>query len=203
MHRKLFVLLALHLMSLSASASQLVRLDVDKQADVYVISVEMLVDAPADNVHAVLTDYANQGRLNASITSSKIIGNARDGTIRVRTRMENCILFFCRNLQIVEDVVEDEQGRILRSVLPESSGLRYGRASWELLSSGDRTRVIHHAQLERDFRIPSWISAILIGTLRREILESFRSLDCLARRQCADCSERVDAGNRDYPASNV
>jgi len=185
MYRQIVVLLAAHLIAQAASASHLVRLDVDRQADRYVISVEMVVDAPLDNVRAILTDYGTLARLNASITSSGVIGNERDGSVRVLTRIQNCLLFFCRGLQIVEDVTEDEHGRIQRSVVPESSSFRSGHASWELLGSGDTTRVIHHAQLDPDFWIPPWLGrVIVIDTLRREILASFKTLDCLARHNC-------------------
>jgi hypothetical protein len=185
---------------LSAHASQLIRLEVDQQADIYEIRVEMLIHAPADSVRAILTDYTNLDRLNASITSSRVIDGERDGATRVLTRIENCILFFCKKLQKVEDVTEDDQGRILVSMVPDSSSFRYGQASWELHDSGGTTRVIHHARLEPDIWIPPWMgTAILKDALRREILESFETLDCLARKQCVNYSERAVADNRVLP----
>jgi hypothetical protein len=191
MFQKLLVLSSLHLLSLTASASQLVRLEVDQRADIYEIRVEMEVDAPAESVRAILTDYANLDRLNASITTSKVIGTEHNGAVRVLTRMENCILFFCMNVQKVEDVTEDEQGRILVTMVPDSSNFRSGHASWELRRTGSRTRVIHHAKLEPDLWIPPWMgTALLKNTLRKGILESFETLDCLARTQCGQ-----DTGN--------
>jgi hypothetical protein len=190
MFQKLLVVSALHVLSLTANASQLVRLDVDRRADVYEIRVEMEVDAPAEDVRAILTDYANLDRLNASITTSKIIGTEHNGAVRVLTRMENCILFFCMKMQKVEDVTEDEQGRILVTMVPDSSNFRSGQASWEVRSTGNRSRVIHYAKLEPDIWIPPWMgTAILKNTLRQEILESFESLDCLARNQCEQNSD--------------
>lgn len=185
MYRKLFSLLSGLCLSQAIGASELVRLDVKQQADGYVISVEMVVDAPVDSVRAILTDYGNLDRLNNSITSSTVIGDSRDGAVRVLTKIQNCILFFCRDLQIVEDVVEDAQGRILRRVVPESSSLRSGQASWQLDASGDTTRVVHHAQLELGFRIPPLLGqVIVVNMLRRELLTSFKTLDCLARHHC-------------------
>ncbi|MGB7933766.1 MAG: SRPBCC family protein [Gammaproteobacteria bacterium] len=198
MFRKLLVLSALHLLSLAANASQLVRLEVDQRADVYEIRVEMEVDAPAEAVRAVLTDYANLDRLNASITTSKVVGTSHDGAVRVLTRFKNCVLFFCMDIQKVEDVTEDDQGRILVAMVPGSSNFRSGHASWEVRSTGNRSRVIHYAKLEPDLWIPPWIgTAILKNTLRQEILESFDSLDCLARNQCGQNSGDSRGDRRD------
>lgn len=127
-----------------------------------------MVDAPAENIRAILTDYANLDRLNESITTSRIIGGEHGGAVRVLTRIENCILFFCKETQKVEDVTEDDHGRIMVRVVPGSSSFRSGEASWKLQDSGGSTRVIHHARLEPDLWIPPWIgTAILKDALRR------------------------------------
>jgi hypothetical protein len=192
MKQKMTILFLLQLFMLSAHASQLVRLVVDQKADIYEIQVEMMLDAPAENIRAILTDYANLDRLNESITSSRIIVGEHGGAVRVLTRIKNCILFFCKELQKVEDVTEDDHGRILVSMVPKSSNFRSGEATWEFQDSGDSTRVIHHARLEPDLWIPPWIgTAILKDTLRREIIESFETLDCLARKQCVKQSENT------------
>jgi Polyketide cyclase / dehydrase and lipid transport len=185
MIRKLLVLSAMPLLCLTANASQLIRLEVTQQADYYEIRLEMEVDAPADTVRDILTDYANLDRLNASITSSKVVGVNQNGAVRVLTRLRNCILFFCMNLQKVEDVTEDDHGRILVAMVPDSSNFRSGFATWEVRSTGNRSRVIHYAKLEPDLWIPPWLgTAILKNTLRQEILESIENIDCLARNQC-------------------
>ena len=185
MYRNLFVLFALPMLSLAAHASHLVRLDVDRDADTYEIRVEMEVDAPVESVRAVLTDYNNLDRLSASIKTSKVIGTGQNGAIRVRTRMQNCVLFFCMDMHKVEDVTEDAQGRILVAIVPQDSSFRSGYAQWEIHRSGTGTRVIHHARMEPKIAVPPLIgTAVMKKTLRREILESFEKLDCLARTEC-------------------
>jgi hypothetical protein len=172
----------LGLFSLTANASQLVRLDVDQQANSYTVYVVMELDASADKVRGILTDYAHLDRLNTSITASKIIDAKGDGTVRVLTRFRNCILLFCMTVQRVEDITEDGQGRILVALMPDASSFRAGQASWEVTSTGSGSRVIHRATLEPDFWLPPWIgTAILKATLRREIRASFENLECLTQ----------------------
>jgi hypothetical protein len=166
----------------TAHASQLVRLEVDQHANSYTVYVVMELDAPAEKVRALLTDYSHLDRLNASITASKIIDAKGDGTVRVLTRFENCIVFFCMNVQRVEDITEDAQGRILVAMVPDASSFRSGQASWEVTSIGSGSLVIHRATLEPDFWLPPWIgTAILKATMRREIMASFENLECLTR----------------------
>jgi hypothetical protein len=172
----------LALFSLTANASQLVRLEVDQHANSYILYVVMELDASAETVRAILTDYAHLDRLNASITASEITDAKDDGTVRVLTRFKNCILFFCMTMQRVEDITEDARGRILVALVPDASSFRSGQASWEVKSIGSGSRVIHRATLEPDFWLPPWIgTAILKATLRREIRASFENLECLAR----------------------
>jgi hypothetical protein len=105
--RKRLLAAVLELFSLTVHASHLVRLDVDQQASSYAVYVVMELDAPAEKVRAILTDYAHLDRLNASITASEITDVKEDGTVRVLTRFENCILFFCITVQRVEDITEE------------------------------------------------------------------------------------------------
>jgi hypothetical protein len=179
---KTLLVTVIGLFSSIAHTSQLVRLDVDQNGNSYAVYVVMELDAPVEKVRALLTDYAHLDRLNASIRASKIIDAKGDGTVRVLTRFENCIVFFCVNLQRVEDITQDYQGRILVAMVPDLSSFRSGQASWEVTSTGSGSRVIHRATLEPDFWLPPWIgTAILKATMRREISASFENLECLAR----------------------
>jgi hypothetical protein len=179
---KTLLAVVMGLVSLTAHTSQLVRLDVDQKANSYAVYVVMELDAPAEKVRAILTDYAHLDRLNASIKTSEIIDARDDGTVRVLTRFENCIVLFCMTVQRVEDVTEDDQGRILVALVPDASSFRSGQALWEVTSTGTGSRVIHRATLEPDFWLPPWIgTAILKATMRREIRASFENLECLTR----------------------
>lgn len=185
MLKELIAFSALGLLALTVEASQLLRLDVSQHADIYEVHVEMEFDAPAENIRALLTDYNNLDRLNASITSSEIIDAQRQDALAVRTRIRNCVLLFCMNVQKVEHVSEDAQGRIITVIDPARSNFRSGHGYWEVRRIGSRTRVVHHARLEPDLWIPPWMgTAILKDTLRRELRESFENLDCLANDRC-------------------
>ena len=185
----------LGLASLPAHSSQLLHLQVDRQADIYQVYVEMEFKAPADKLRKILTDYANLERLNASITTSEVIAGDIDGVVRVRTHIQNCVLFICMELRKVEDITEDEHGRIMATIVPASSSFRSGTASWEIRSTANGSRVIHQAKLEPDVWLPPWMgTAIIKDALRREIQQSFENLECLAM---ADCTQRLETDEED------
>jgi carbon monoxide dehydrogenase subunit G len=157
----------------------------------------MEVDAPVENVRAVLTDYNNLDRLNPSIKSSSVIGNGEDGAVRIMTLIHNCVMFFCKDMKKVEDVREDEQGRILVAIVPQASSFLSGHASWEIRHNGTGTVVLHHSRIEPDIAVPPLLgTAVMKSTLREEILKSFENLGCLARDDCAN-DETPDADASD------
>ena len=185
MIKQLIAIVGLGLTTVTANASQLVRLHVEQQADVYHIHVEMNIDAPADRVREILTDYNGLERLSQSITSSSVIDSSDDGAVRVLTRFQQCVFIFCMDLQKVEDIAEDDDGRIIVAMVPDASNFRSGLSSWEVQSNGNGSRVIHYARLEPDIHLPAWMgTSIMKNTLRRELQESFENLECLSRADC-------------------
>lgn len=199
MIKQLIAVFGLGLTSLTANASQLVHLHVEQKADVYNVYVEMTIDAPAERVREILTDYERLERLSQSITSSKVINSTGDESVRVLTRFVKCVLFFCVDLQKVEDISEDRDGRIIVAMVPDASSFRSGKASWEVQSIGNGSRVIHHAKLEPDIGLPAWMAgAIMKNTLRQEIQQSFEKLECLSRTDCHQQPEVIQEPEHDW-----
>jgi hypothetical protein len=190
------IVAGLYMISLSANASQLIRLEVEQKDDVYNVYVEMDVDAPVEAVLAVLTDYEQLNRLSDSIIDSKIINSKNENVVRVQTQIENCVLFFCMDIRKVEDVIEDKNGRITASVVADSSDFRSGHAVWEVKRTAHGSRVIHTARLEPDISVPSWMGASIVkSSLRQELRQSFRNLECLSRTDCAKKADEIRYSN--------
>lgn len=185
MIKNLIAFAGLSLGAWGVAAAQLERLDVAYDADIYSVYVVMDIQAPAAAVRKILTDYEQLSRLNKSITSSRIIDSERSDTTRVLTRIKNCVLFFCLDVEKIEDVKEDSNGRIVVNIVPDSSDFRSGQAMWEVQSTAYGSRVIHYARLEPDVWVPSWLGyAVIKNTIRQEIQESFATLECLSLANC-------------------
>jgi hypothetical protein len=90
------------------------------------------------------------------------------------------VLVFCVNLQKVEDISEDERGRIRMIMVPDESSFRSGVSSWDIQHDDHGSRVILRARVEPDTLLPTWLGdGIIKRTLYREIELCFENLAAL------------------------
>jgi hypothetical protein len=165
-----------------AGAGSLSNLEISENSGSYRIRIVMLVHAPAHHVHSVLTDYRHIYRLNPSITESEILPSPHSGAIRVKTRMEGCIFFFCREVDRVEEVRELHAGHLQAVIIPEHSDFTSGAASWLIRAVGDDSQIVYEAQVTPAFFIPPLIGSYFVKrTFAEAAMTSFAQLECIAR----------------------
>jgi hypothetical protein len=157
----------------AASASQ--------QGAAYLVEVDALVNVPENRARRLLTDYNHLGRINPDIKRSEILLTRGPGDYRVRTLTEVCVLFYCKRLHQVQDVIEAQDGSVTATVLPGQSDFRYGVARLNLWQEPDGTRVLIRGELEPDFWIPPVIGPWLVKRkLISEALDTVRNLERVA-----------------------
>lgn len=165
-----------------AGARNLSNIEISENAGNYRVRMVMLIHAPARYVSSVLTDYKYIYRLNPSITESEILPSPRIGTVRVKTRVQGCILFFCRDVDRVEEVREVTAGHLQAVIIPEQSDFTSGSADWRIQPIGDDTRIIYEAQVTPAFFIPPIIGSYFVKRAFAEtLITSFARLECIAR----------------------
>jgi hypothetical protein len=165
-----------------AGAGDPFHLEVSENSGSYRIRMVMLIHAPANSVHSVLTDYTHIYRLNPSITASEVLPSPRRGSIRVKTRMEGCILFFCRDVDRVEEVREVNTGHLQAVIVPEQSDFTSGSADWRIQPVGADSRVVYEARITPAFFIPPIIGSYFVKrTFAETVTASFAKLECIAR----------------------
>jgi hypothetical protein len=163
-------------------AADLAELQVSESEGVYRIRLVMQLQAPAQQVQYVLTDYTRIYRLNPSIIESEILPAPDHGVVRVRTRLLDCIAFFCKQIERVEDVRESGSGRLLATTVPALSSFKSGDAEWQIHRMGERTQVTYQAQMEPDFYIPPVIGSYFVKKkLLQGMLTSLERIECIAR----------------------
>ncbi|MGB5473093.1 MAG: SRPBCC family protein [Gammaproteobacteria bacterium] len=151
---------------------------------VYRIMVDAHIDAPPDTVHRRITDYDNLSRINHSIRESRVLQTFSPDRHRVHSDITACILFFCRHVTQVQDIVQHGRRRVEASILPELSDFRYGHAVWLLEADGPNTLMHFTAQLEPSFWVPPLIGPWLFeNKIVSELLESARIIEADWRGQ--------------------
>jgi hypothetical protein len=187
-HRRYFVIscmcLLLCLQIPLAHTADLAELQVTEDQGVYNIKLVMQMQVPVDYVHGVLSDYKHIYRLDPAIIDSGILPPPDAGVVRVKTRITDCIAFFCTTVDRVEDVRELGKGELQATIVPSLSNFRYGHAEWKIEAHEGSTRLSYQAQLEPDFFIPPLIGSYFVKQkLRNSVLTSMARVECIARIQ--------------------
>jgi len=174
---------ALVFLSHLSVASELNVFSVTERDGEFESRIEALIDAPAEYVYAVITDYKHIYRINPSIVESELLPAEDDGVVRVRSRIQHCLSFFCTEVDMVEDVREVDDGLLVATTVPEISSFKSGTAMWHIRPFGkEGTRIQYRASIKPDFFIPPVIGSLFIkANIRKELTTSFTRIECLAK----------------------
>jgi hypothetical protein len=108
--------------------------------------------------------------------------------------MQGCILFFCRDVDRVEEVREVNAGHLQAVIIPEQSDFTSGSADWRIQPVGDDSRIIYEAQVTPAFFIPPIIGSYFVKrTFAEAVITSFARLECIARIRAG-----LDTRSREY-----
>jgi hypothetical protein len=177
-------LVVLCVTALQLHAIDISDLQVYENSGVYIIRMVAEIDAPAEYVHKVLTDYAHIYQLNPSITESQILPSPDNGAVRVRIRMLDCIFIFCVEFDRVEDVYELKTYDLHAVIVPTLSNFRSGETDWRIEGKKERCQVIYEAQMEPEFTIIPIIGpSFFKRKLRKEMVASLSKVECIAKIQ--------------------
>lgn len=189
--------------STRATAGEIIDLTLRSKQGVYQLKLEIILDAPAEHIHHVVTDYAHIYRLNPSIVESEIMNTEDSSVIRVKTLINDCLWIFCREILRVEDVRELGAGNIYAVVVPDLSNIKSGVTIWQIQPLGRRTRVNYHMIAEPGFAIPPLIGTHLVKQkLRKEVLITFDSVERIARIR-HEVEQRPNLTLQDSPVKRI
>ena len=167
----LALLLALAMAPRAAAIEVLeVTVDVDKKR--YSLFGASIIDAPPDFVFETLIDYDNFHVLAGGIDETRFVNNPDDDGLIGYTRIDSCILFFCRVVEKYERITATPNSEIATTVIPGKSDFLYNDTRWGLSQSGAGTRLTYAAEMEPTFWLPPLISRWAIRYKLRKTAES-------------------------------
>jgi hypothetical protein len=172
------------LLSAQSAVPGLIRtLDITREEGRYHLVARTHIDAPPEAIYRVLIDYDDDrfGRISEIYKESGYLPPDRDGTQLVYTRVEGCLLFFCRSMSRVERLEAIEPRFIRTTTLPERSDFKYSRSEWVLEPEEGGARVTYRLEMEPDFWLPPFVGPwFLKKTLRRGGTEAVNRIEQLA-----------------------
>jgi hypothetical protein len=179
---RVYALIVLCVAALQVDAVAIKELEVSENGGVYQIKLTTVIDAPSEYVYSVLTDYVHLHRLHPSFIQSDILPSPGIGIVRVRTRVQDCILMFCMEFDRVEDIREVPPNHLHTVIVPSMSSFRSGKTDWHIEDMGDRSLLIYEAQMKPKFTVIPIIGPYLIKRkLRDEMPSCLMKIECIAK----------------------
>jgi hypothetical protein len=132
-------------------------------------------------VYRLLTDYAHLHDINPAIRESRILRTDSPARHRIRTVTRVCVLFYCRDVTQIQDMVQSSGYTIEADILPQDSDFRRGHGQWRLLPEGDATVMQFRAELEPAFFLPPLLGPWLI---RREMVKQISEIVMIIEARC-------------------
>ena len=135
---------------------------------------ERLIDAREADFDPLLVGDATP---YAHLAEGAMRVEVRDGVVRVRTEVRDCVVFFCKTMVLVQDVTVTAN-EVLAEVVPEAGDFRHGFLRWSIDSAGNGvSRIVFEALMAPDFFVPPIIGGFLVrGALRKQVLATAENL---------------------------
>ena len=141
-----------------------------------------LLDAPLEQVQAVLRDYEGYRQLDSRILEARVLERPAHFVAVLETTLRVCMGPFCRNVKRVERV--EESPLELTAVADAArSDVKFGETHMMLSNSEGRTRVSYRTSIVPGFWVPAVVGRRwLLNTLEDATTDLFRSIEAKARQ---------------------
>ena len=159
--------LILLVLSIGSQAGEVMHSHVDYADGHYLVRVVMTIEAEAETVYAILTDFNHLTTLNKSIKRSQLLKSEGKHHM-VKIEAEGCVWFYCQKVVQTQWLTERDNGYISAITLPEQSNLEYGRVLWHIRQEDEYTTISYRADVVPNFFVPPLIGPYI---MKKRMLE--------------------------------
>jgi len=168
----------------AAWAANLRSVEVSRDSGRYHLVAETHLAAPPEAIREVLLDFDHDRyqRISEIYKESGYLMPDSDGTPIVYTRVEGCLLFFCRSLRRTERLEIATPNLIRTAALPDRSDFKYAVSEWHLDPEGGGTKLTYWMDLEPSFWLPPFVGPwFLKRTLQHGAPQAIDKIEELAQ----------------------
>lgn len=175
------LIISLFLYSSVTLGGEVLQSHVSHKDGVYDAWLEMQISAAPDKVYALLTDFNNLTKLSDAIIQSTLISSKAPEYI-VIIKTHNCVLFFCKDLQQTQRVIELKDGHIMVEDIKGKSDFIFADTIWQITPYKKGTLVTFATTVKPDFWLPPLIGPMLFKSrLIEETQHMIERMELLAR----------------------
>jgi hypothetical protein len=174
-----FALLAL---ARTAVPADLRTISVEFENERYHLRSEAWFAADMDSMYRVLTDYDLFVKFTSAFVEARNVPPDDEGRPRFFTRMEGCVLLFCKSLVRSGHLELTPYTEIIAVAEPAKSDFKFSRERWQLVKDGEGTLLIYDFEMEPAFWVPPVIGPYVIKrTLKSGGVDAIDRIEALAQ----------------------
>ena len=147
--------------------------EVEKEDGVYHVIGSSIVDASPEFIYATLIDFDNFHKISSGIPETHFVESDVPGEVLAYTRIEACVLWFCRSAEKLERIEATPFREIRTYSIPAGSDFELNNTRWTLEEHGDGTQLTYEAEFKPDFWMPPLISN---WAIKRKLIESAENI---------------------------
>jgi hypothetical protein len=160
--------------------------DVSRNQDRYQVVADTYLDASPEAIYKVLLDFDGDRyqRISEIYKESSYLPPDSDGTPLVYTRVEGCLMRYCRSMRRVERLEVVTPQFIRSRTIPERSDFKYSLSEWSFTAEDGGTRVTYKMEMEPNFWLPPFVGPwFLKRTLLRGAPAAIEQIELLAQQE--------------------
>jgi len=152
----------LYLQGVASIAAELQDVTVERKDGRYHLTSVTHFDATQSQLYKILTDYEQFPRFANAFVEAENREPDEQGRPQFYTRMEGCVLLFCKSYIRYGYLELKPDYDIVAIVDPELSNFDYSRERWQLISDGEGTIMIYDFEMEPGFWVPPIVGPYVI-----------------------------------------
>lgn len=195
--RKTLLLVAASVCYVSSTLPATLRtVDVSRNQDRYRVVADTHLDASPEAIYKVLLDFDGDRyqRISEIYKESSYLPPDSDGTPLVYTRVEGCLMRYCRSMRRVERLEVVTPQFIRSRTIPERSDFKYSLAEWSFTAESGGTRVTYKMEMEPNFWLPPFVGPwFLKRTLLKGAPAAIEQIELLAQQEQGAAAESAAA----------
>ncbi len=169
-------------LSVSTGAAELRSIDVWLEDGRYHLISKSLIEAKQDDLYAVLTDYELFKKFTSAIVASKNDEPDEQGRPQFYTRMEGCVLLYCKTFVRRGYLLLTPKHDITAITDPKRSDFEFSKERWQLSTEEGGTVMVYQFEMEPGFWLPPFVGPYYLKrALKSGSVRAVNRIEALAR----------------------
>ncbi|MEQ8206723.1 MAG: hypothetical protein RIA65_11145 [Woeseia sp.] len=163
----LLAALALLAVQSPVTGADLQKVTVEFENDRYRLESRARFDVRRADLYRVLINYDLFEKFTSAFVETRNLAPDNAGRPGFFTRMEGCVLLFCKSMRRTGHLVLNPPSEIIAIAHRDSSDFNFSRERWVLQDDGDGTVMTYYFELEPAFWVPPVVGPYVIKRVLR------------------------------------